>query len=202
MIRLPTLLLGIVGTVLISLLGLVFIPQWQVGSMAAMQLTDAEGTQIDYPRSLNNWSEAPGFVAYRAQGCIYCHSQQVRSSDFGADIARGWGERRSVPRDYILQDPPMLGTMRTGPDVANIGARQPSDAWHHLHLYDARLVSPGSTMPPFKFLYTKTSRNPGVMGFVLCGGNAPLWIVPSPEALALVAYIKSLHQAHSIEQVR
>jgi cytochrome c oxidase cbb3-type subunit 2 len=50
----------------------------------------------------------------------------VRSSAFGADIARNWGQRRSVARDYIFDRPHLMGTMRTGPDLANIGARQPT----------------------------------------------------------------------------
>ena len=96
---------------------------------------------------------ALGEQVYARNGCIYCHSQQVRPEGFGADFERGWGPRRTVARDYLYNRRVMLGTMRTGPDLANIGARQPSKSWHHLHLYNPQITSPGSIMPPFAFLY-------------------------------------------------
>jgi cytochrome c oxidase cbb3-type subunit 2 len=128
-------------------------------------------------------------------GCVYCHSQQVRPEGFGADIDRGWGQRRSVPRDYVLQDPPYLGTMRTGPDLANIGVRQPTDQWHYLHLYDPQITSPGSVMPPFKFLYETTELPESY-------ASEPTWIIPSKDAMNLVAYLKSLQQLHNLEDVQ
>lgn len=72
---------------------------------------------------------------YQHNGCMYCHTQQVRSEKFGdwwdangehktgADIKRSYGLRRTVSRDYIYDNPTMLGTMRTGPDLANIGVQ-------------------------------------------------------------------------------
>ena len=43
--------------------------------------------------------------------------------------------------------------MRTGPDLLNIGARQPSVDWHLGHLYQPRAYVPGSIMPPYPFLF-------------------------------------------------
>ena len=40
---------------------------------------------------------------------------------------RGWGKRRSVARDYLFIDRPMLGSLRIGPDLANVGTRQSKD---------------------------------------------------------------------------
>ena len=80
---------------------------------------------------------------------MYCHSQQIRSEKFGnwwdengqmktgADIKRGWGLRRNVSRDYLHDRPTMLGTMRTGPDLANVGSRY-SETWHHNHNFNPR----------------------------------------------------------------
>src|SRR5437660_943583 len=68
-----------------------------------------------------------GGHVYAANGCIYCHSQQVRADYAGADIERGWGNRRSAPRDYIFERPVFLGKMRMGQDIANIGARAPAE---------------------------------------------------------------------------
>jgi hypothetical protein len=86
----------------------------------------------------------------------------VRGGKYLNDIERGWGAnassgepRRSHPRDYIHDYPLLLGTMRTGPDLFNIGFRQDNRNWHHTHLYDPQIVSPGSIMAPFRYLYEK-----------------------------------------------
>src|SRR5437764_13990306 len=68
-----------------------------------------------------------GARVYAANGCIYCHSQQVRADYAANDIERKWGDRRSAPRDYIFDRPVFLGKMRMGQDLANIGARAPKE---------------------------------------------------------------------------
>ncbi|HZE12453.1 MAG TPA: hypothetical protein VE086_01735, partial [Chthoniobacterales bacterium] len=40
---------------------------------------------------------------------------------------RKWGTRRSAPRDYIFDRPAMLGKLRMGPDLSNIGKRAPAE---------------------------------------------------------------------------
>ncbi len=67
-----------------------------------------------------------GARVYAANGCVYCHSQQVRADYAADDIERKWGDRRSAPRDYIFDRPVFLGKMRMGQDLANIGARAPA----------------------------------------------------------------------------
>jgi hypothetical protein len=69
---------------------------------------------------------ARGEHVYAANGCVYCHSQQVRADYIADDIERKWGNRRSAPRDYIFERPVLLGKMRMGQDLANIGARAPA----------------------------------------------------------------------------
>jgi cytochrome c oxidase cbb3-type subunit 2 len=64
---------------------------------------------------------------FAANGCVYCHSQQVRADYAASDIERKWGVRRSAPRDYIFDRPAMLGKMRLGPDLSNIGKRAPAE---------------------------------------------------------------------------
>ena len=68
-----------------------------------------------------------GRKVYVANGCVYCHSQQVRADYAGSDIERKWGIRRSAPRDYIFDRPVLLGVSRMGPDLANVGKRLPAD---------------------------------------------------------------------------
>ena len=53
----------------------------------------------------------------------------------GADIARGWGLRQSVAEDFLYDDPVQLGSLRAGPDLANVGARLPDLNWQLVHLY-------------------------------------------------------------------
>ncbi|MFZ0915329.1 MAG: cbb3-type cytochrome c oxidase subunit II, partial [Candidatus Udaeobacter sp.] len=120
---LAPLFLGIFGTFAFSWLGLTVIPNWQIGHLNPQ--SDEEGTDI-YPQPQSGMFER-GARVYAANGCIYCHSQQVRADYAGADIERGWGNRRSAPRDYIFERPVFLAKMRMGQDIANIGARAPAE---------------------------------------------------------------------------
>jgi cytochrome c oxidase cbb3-type subunit 2 len=115
----------------------------------------------------------------------------------GPDIARGWGKRRNVARDFIFDYPVALGSQRIGPDLANVSARQPDAAWHLRHLYAPRLEVKGSAMPPYRFLFDqrKIERSPSPDAMVLPSGLGPppgYETVPKPEAKALVAYLLSL----------
>lgn len=190
------------ATVIASLFGLVLIPNSQLAKLDPIEMTLPDGTKAMYPAELEQHFEAPGREHYRSLGCIYCHSQQVRPEGFGADIDRGWGSRRSVPLDYILQKPPFTGTSRTGPDLASIGQRQPSDDWHFLHLFDPTITSPDSTMSPFPFMFDEVTQDTS-HAVALPEGyrEQPTWIVPKRQALELVAYLKSLKQDHRLEDV-
>jgi len=119
---LAPLFLGIFGTFAFSWIGLTVIPTWQIGHLNPE--SDEEGTDI-YPRPQSGMFER-GARVYAANGCVYCHSQQVRADYIADDIERKWGDRRSAPRDYIFDRPVFLGKMRMGQDLANIGARAPA----------------------------------------------------------------------------
>src|SRR6516162_1744854 len=116
---LAPLFIGIFGTFAFSWVGLTVIPNWQIGSLNPQ--SDEEGTDI-YPRPQSGMFQRGAHV-YAANGCVYCHSQQIRADYIADDIERKWGDRRSAPRDYIFQRPVFLGKMRMGQDLANIGAR-------------------------------------------------------------------------------
>ncbi len=119
---LAPLFLGIFGTFAFSWVGLTVIPNWQIGSLNPE--SDEEGTDI-YPRPQSGMFQRGAHV-YAANGCVYCHSQQIRADYIANDIERKWGDRRSAPRDYIFDRPVFLGKMRMGQDLANIGARAPA----------------------------------------------------------------------------
>lgn len=146
--------------------------------------------------------ELRGRQVYIANGCLYCHSQQPRDPGFSnADQARGWG-RAAVPGDYTYDQPVLMGTMRTGPDLFNIGARQPSEQWHLLHLYAPQAVVPGSIMPSYRFLF-ETMRDPPDTAtvvdvpaeFARTGGK----VIATQKALDLVAYLISLDHTYPAE---
>jgi cbb3-type cytochrome oxidase cytochrome c subunit len=119
---LAPLFIGIFGTFAFSWVGLTVIPTWQIGHLNPE--SDEEGTDI-YPRPQSGMF-VRGAHVYAANGCVYCHSQQVRADYIADDIERKWGNRRSAPRDYIFERPVFLGKMRMGQDLANIGARAPA----------------------------------------------------------------------------
>ncbi len=119
---LAPLFLGIFGTFAFSWVGLTVIPNWQIGHLNPE--SDEEGTDI-YPQPQSGMFHR-GERVYAANGCVYCHSQQVRPDYEANDIERKWGNRRSAPRDYIFERPVFLGKMRMGQDLANIGARAPA----------------------------------------------------------------------------
>ncbi len=145
-------------------------------------------------------AELRGRAVYIANGCVYCHSQQPRTKAFAPDFSRGWG-RATVAGDYAYDQPHLLGTMRTGPDLMNIGVRQPSDQWHLGHLYQPRAYTPGSTMPAYPFLFeAKDKADKDEVLVNLPEGRAPAGkvIVARPEALDLVRYLLSLDRSYPI----
>jgi cytochrome c oxidase cbb3-type subunit 2 len=143
-----------------------------------------------------------GRQQYIANGCMYCHSQQPRDPSQGPDMARGWG-RPSVAMDYYYDNPHLLGTMRTGPDLLNIGARQPSRDWHLGHLYQPRAYLPGSIMPAYPFLFEERPLGTLAKSDVvvkLPPGVAPpnVAVVARGEAIDLVAYLLSLDRTYPV----
>lgn len=138
--------------------------------------------------------ELRGRAVYVAEGCVYCHSQQPRSLDQAPDAERGWG-RASVASDYVYDKPHQLGTMRTGPDLFNVGARLPSRDWHLTHLYQPRAIFGWSIMPSYPYLFEHKDRpDTGDVVVVLPAKHDPEngVIVAKSEALDLVAYLLSL----------
>ena len=88
-------------------------------------------------------SEQAGENLYKANGCFYCHNQFIREYDWAM------GEN-SEPGDFYYTSPNFMGTERTGPSLAAIGGKRPTN-WHIYHYNDPRSVSPSSIMPPVRF---------------------------------------------------
>lgn len=199
--KMPVIIIGAFLTFLSSWIGLVAYPSLQLGRFTPFT---AEDTGDINPPPLSGMA-VMGQRAYASSGCIYCHSQQVRQVGYGSDLERGWGSRPTVARDYMRENPVFLGTMRTGPDLANIGARQPSAMWHHQHLYQPGTVSPGSIMPSYRYLYRlqKIEGQRSANAIDLLPPDAPpdgYEVVPTYEAEALVAYLISLNRNYPLPE--
>ena len=115
----------------------------------------------------------------------------------GLDISRGWGLRHSVAEDFLYDDPVQLGSVRIGPDLADVGTRRPDVNWQLLHLYSPQSVVNGSAMPPFRYLFRvqKIGGEPSPDALNLPKGFAPpagYEVVPTAKAQELAAYLLSL----------
>lgn len=143
-----------------------------------------------------------GRAVYVSLGCVYCHSQQPRDPAQAPDGIRGWG-RPSVPGDYAYDNPHLLGTMRTGPDLLNIGARQPSVDWHLAHLYNPRALVPGSIMPAYPFLFevSKEKSSSDVALKLPPAFAPPDPLIATDAALDLVQYLRELDRTYPVKLI-
>jgi cytochrome c oxidase cbb3-type subunit 2 len=140
------LFIGLFGTFAFSWVGLTMIPNLQIGALNPQM--DEDATDV-YPAPPSGMAER-GSRVYAANGCVYCHSQQIRPDYAASDIDRKWGMRRSAPRDYIFDRPAQLGEERMGPDLANVGKRGPSEEEKPVAAVSAPTTAPaaGSAPPP------------------------------------------------------
>lgn len=143
-----------------------------------------------------------GKALYIANGCVACHTQQVRN----VDMDKMFGSRPSISADYAdieRQDlwrnsASLMGTERTGPDLINVGNRQPSEDWNLVHLYNPRAVVAESIMPAYPWLFV-IKENPALTDKVVAVpeefmNNKKGKVVATEDALNLVAYLQSLKQ--------
>jgi cytochrome c oxidase cbb3-type subunit II len=194
----PLLFLGTFFMMAVSWLGFVLVPQLQIGRQPD---TELPSNGQFYP-SMRPGEARQGEQIYRANGCYYCHTEQVRPKGYGSDFERNWGGRpgvvQSVAADYLYDRPAMLGSQRVGPDLANYGLRETNEMSILLHLYNPQITMQGSVMPPYGYLFTKRKLNPGdrrseqalpATGTIIASSEE---VVPTDEAHALAAYLMSL----------
>lgn len=256
---------GVLSAMIASWFSFVHSPQLQLGHQFPEQ-DEATGKTFPLPRT---GAANRGLEVYRQNGCVRCHTQQVRqksyrfslvADDWGtntaqigkalssladgrfkegsalpttpfpiqnglslveanriadewidkgaavrrvnhpvdADIRRGWGFRRTVARDYLLDQPTMLGSQRIGPDLSNIGNRRPDANWHLLHLFQPRKVVENSIMPRYGYLFEKRDLRGGKDANALrhkgelVTDSQGRQVIPKPAARDLAAYLISL----------
>lgn len=194
----PLLFLGLFATMACSWTGFILAPQLQLGGLSQTNtVVLGDALSKTYPLPLPGDAHA-GEEVYRANGCAACHTQVVRPRELGPDIPRNLGARRSLAEDYLFDRPVMLGSQRIGPDLANF-ARLADTNGIYLRLYDPRLITRGSVMPPFRFLFEvhKVGFFPSPEALVLPDQDTPpagYEIIPRPQARALAAYLLNRRQ--------
>jgi len=150
-----------------------------------------------------------GKYIYIANGCVGCHTQQVRN----VDMDKMWGQRPSIAADYALirrtdlwrNTATLMGTERTGPDLTNLGTRQGNKEWNLTHLFNPRILVKESVMPAYPWLF-EIKKEPAQGDVVV---NVPTEylkgidgkVVAKTEALQLVAYLQSLKQSKLPDQI-
>ena len=75
-----------------------------------------------------------------------------------------------MPGDYYYDSPHLLGTERTGPDLAQFGGARPP-LWDIMHHRNPRSTSPGSIMPNFSYLSEQEIQDLSAYLEGLGGGN-------------------------------
>ncbi|WP_346238855.1 cytochrome c [Niabella insulamsoli] len=143
-----------------------------------------------------------GKLLYISEGCVACHTQQVRN----VDMDKNFGSRPGIPADYATikrtslwaNTATLMGTERTGPDLTNVGNRNGGKDWNLMHLFNPRSVVKESIMPAYPWLF-EIKENPDSTDVVVSMPQEFMYgktgkVVATKKALQLLAYIQSLKQ--------
>lgn len=128
----PTIVFGAIFVFLAVVSVVVFVPTL---------VWNPEPTLVAHPYTPE---QKRGRELFYSNGCNYCHTQYVRASDTAMGPVSEAG-------NYVYDNPLILGSERTGPDLSYLG-RKRSEAWEIAHLKNPREFSPMSIMPSFDFL--------------------------------------------------
>jgi hypothetical protein len=105
-----------------------------------------------------------GRNVYVAEGCWHCHSQFVRPV---SNEEQRWGPvSKTEEYQNELQRPVLFGTRRVGPDLSREGGRRSND-WHAVHFFQPSMLSPGSPMPDYSWLFDGSPAKPNARGLAL-----------------------------------
>ncbi len=139
--------------------------------------------------------ELQGRDIYIREGCVGCHSQQIRP--FRSEVER-YGEY-SKTGEFVYNHPFLWGSRRTGPDLAREGVKggklYKPDSWQYEHLVNPQNLNPQSIMPPYHWLATQDldiNSTPAKIRTMQRLG------VPYPEGFDQIANDKLKAQAHII----
>ncbi len=94
--------------------------------------------------------ELAGRDIYVSEGCYVCHSQMVRP--MAAENLRYGAVSEAA--ESVYDRPFQWGSRRIGPDLARVGGKY-NNLWHYRHMMDPRVVTPGSIMPNYTWMFKK-----------------------------------------------
>ncbi len=100
---------------------------------------------------------------YVRNGCVYCHSQETRTMDWGMGSGLA-----AQPGDYAFDSPHLVGSSRNGPDLFREGGYH-TDDWHWAHFQNPRYTRPQSFMPQFS--YIQGQERAALIAYVQCLGG-------------------------------
>ncbi len=133
---------GAIGLFVVAALAVMVVPTFEQDHRDASLLAEARNFADGTP-------EAEGRAIYLAEGCMYCHTQQVRR--IVTDVGLG---PVALASDYAGSTPSLLGVARIGPDLMHSGSRENTDSvrWLRDHLADPQAERPWSIMPSYDHL--------------------------------------------------
>lgn len=205
-----TFILGLTASFGLPWLFLVVIPVIKYQELSLLPYDkDRDGIEGYYPPTAVH---GQGQLVYIREGCVQCHTQMIRPTQLALDGWRkGWGQdqeaRPSAPvrsnnlRDYFGEKYAPLGTVRSGPDLANYGWRAPERGVIHQMLYAPHQLHDWSNMPAYKHLYKTRARQGPIPSSAVktAGKDHPEYeVVPTAEAEALVDYLLSLKKDYLV----
>ena len=164
----------------------------------ALGLPIGEWETVALGVSVSDAAKARGFLSSAGASVdvqVRFNGEDLEKDNFSNPDGRGWGKRRSVARDYLFVERPMLGSVRIGPDLSNVGTRLNRSTLMRL-LLDPKSIRRNSKMPQHRFLFdvVKESNEKGII--TIRNKDEQVFYKPTKEAEALVDYLLSLKSAN------
>ena len=184
---------------------LVVLPYFRLSAIQPVQYSQAQKDKAS-ESGADLWSSYPphpgglaqyGKQVYTEEGCAYCHTQVIRPRYAGPDIWRpGWGTRETRPTDFLYDPFALVGILRIGPDLANVGGRFEDVTKLHQYLHSPRSVHKTSLKPSYRSLYKKQkiTGDRSDDAIEIEGAPAGYQVVPTYRAKALAAYLLALRK--------
>jgi cytochrome c oxidase cbb3-type subunit 2 len=124
------------------LAGVVFFAFISVGATVALPAADPAVRATTTAPKMSKLA-AHGLIVYRNEGCMYCHTQDVRSTPVDAPFGKP-----TTAKAYSGLSPVPIGVERIGSDLSHVGSRYTGAG----DLMKLLAHPPSSQMPSYGFL--------------------------------------------------
>jgi len=166
-------------------------------SGAAHGLPVGEWETVAHGANSADAAKARGFLSAAGASVdvqVRFHGEDLDADEFNNPDGRGWGKRRSVARDFLFADRPMLGSVRIGPDLANVGTRLSRSTLLRI-LLDPKLIRKDSKMPQHRFLFEEAKKSDDD-AIAVRKDKENVYYKPTKDGEAVVDYLLSLKGAN------